>query len=258
MLTDAHVNFSHKDLINSVDQIITEGREGGVARFLAVNSNIYDIETDYNLVKNYDFVDLTIGHHPYLCNEVDENSFRTLFNKHLKNYKDKIKIIGETGLDFSYDVNPTNQIKSFKLHIETAIKNELPILIHVRDAFEETYEIISEHKSELKTVLIHCFTGDDEYAEKFNNLDCYFSITGIITFKSAEKLRSTIKKLPKNKIFFETDAPYLTPVPMRGEINKPSLLRHIIEYYCEITKEDFSNIANISTKNYERFISCQP
>ena len=258
MLTDAHVNFSHKDLINSVDQIITEGREGGVARFLAVNSNIYDIETDYNLVKNYDFVDLTIGHHPYLCNEVDENSFRTLFNKHLKNYKDKIKIIGETGLDFSYDVNPTNQIKSFKLHIETAIKNELPILIHVRDAFEETYEIISEHKSELKTVLIHCFTGDDEYAEKFINLDCYFSITGIITFKSAEKLRSTIKKLPKNKIFFETDAPYLTPVPMRGEINKPSLLRHIIEYYCEITKEDFSNIADISTKNYERFISCQP
>ena len=258
MLTDAHVNFSHKDLINSVDQIITEGREGGVARFLAVNSNIYDIETDYNLVKNYDFVDLTIGHHPYLCNEVDENSFRTLFNKHLKNYKDKIKIIGETGLDFSYDVNPTNQIKSFKLHIETAIKNELPILIHVRDAFEETYEIISEHKSELKTVLIHCFTGDDEYAEKFNNLDCYFSITGIITFKNAEKLRSTVKKLPKNKIFFETDAPYLTPVPMRGEINKPSLLRHIIEYYCEITKEDFSNIANISTKNYERFISCQP
>jgi TatD DNase family protein len=258
VLTDAHVNFSHKDLINSVDQIITEGREGGVARFLAVNSNIYDIEIDYNLVKNYDFVDLTIGHHPYLCNEVDENSFRTLFNKHLKNYKDKIKIIGETGLDFSYDVNPTNQIKSFKLHIETAIKNELPILIHVRDAFEETYEIISEHKSELKTVLIHCFTGDDEYAEKFINLDCYFSITGIITFKSAEKLRSTIKKLPKNKIFFETDAPYLTPVPMRGEINKPSLLRHIIEYYCEITKEDFSNIANISTKNYERFISCQP
>ena len=258
MLTDAHVNFSHKDLINSVDQIITEGREGGVARFLAVNSNIYDIETDYNLVKNYDFVDLTIGHHPYLCNEVDENSLRDLFNKHLKNYKDKIKIIGETGLDFSYDVNPTNQIKSFKLHIETAIKNELPILIHVRDAFEETYKIISEHKSELKTVLIHCFTGDDEYAEKFINLDCYFSITGIITFKNAEKLRSTIKKLPKNKIFFETDAPYLTPVPMRGEINKPSLLRHIIEYYCELTKEDFSNIANISTKNYERFISCQP
>jgi TatD DNase family protein len=258
VLTDAHVNFSHKDLINSVDQIITEGREGGVARFLAVNSNIYDFETDYNLVKNYDFVDLTIGHHPYLCNEVDENSLRDLFNKHLKNYKDKIKIIGETGLDFSYDANPTNQIKSFKLHIETAIKNELPILIHVRDAFEETYKIISEYKSELKTVLIHCFTGDDEYAEKFNNLDCYFSITGIITFKNAEKLRSTIKKLPKNKIFFETDAPYLTPVPMRGEINKPSLLRHIIEYYCELTKEDFSHIANISTKNYERFISCQP
>ena len=258
MLTDAHVNFSHKYLINSVAQLIKEGREGGVTRFLAVNSNIYDIEIDYNLIKNYDFVDLTIGHHPFLCNEVDEKNLKALFNKNINDYKDKIKIIGETGLDFSYDTKPINQINSFKLHIETAIKNELPILIHVRDAFEETYKIIADYKSELKTVLIHCFTGDDEYADKFNNLDCYFSITGIITFKNAEKLRSTVKKLPKNKIFFETDAPYLTPVPMRGEINKPSLLRHIIEYYCELTQENFDNIAKISSKNYERFISCQP
>ena len=135
MLTDAHVNFSHKDLINSVDQLIKEGREGGVTRFLAVNSNIYDIEIDYNLIKNYDFVDLTIGHHPFLCNEVDEKNFKELFNKNINDYKDKIKIIGETGLDFSYDTKSINQISSFKLHIETAIKNELPILIHVRDSF---------------------------------------------------------------------------------------------------------------------------
>ena len=258
MLTDAHVNFSHKDLINSVDQIITEGREGGVTRFLAVNSNLYEIETDYNLVKNYDFVDLSIGHHPYLCNEVDEDNFEALLEKHIDSYKNKIKVIGETGLDFSYDVKPINQIKSFKLHIESAIKNNLPILIHVRDAFEETYDILSDYKSELKTVLIHCFTGDDNYADKFLNLGCYFSITGIITFKNAEKLRGTIKKLPKNKIFFETDAPYLTPVPMRGEINKPSFLKHIVEYYSELTEEDFDDIVQISSKNYERFISCQP
>ena len=258
MLTDAHVNFSHKDLINSVDQIITEGREGGVTRFLAVNSNLYEIETDYSLVKNYDFVDLSIGHHPYLCNELDEDNFEALLEKHIDSYKNKIKVIGETGLDFSYDVKPINQIKYFKLHIESAIKNNLPILIHVRDAFEETYNILSDYKSELKTVLIHCFTGDDNYAEKFVNLGCYFSITGIITFKNAEKLRGTIKKLPKNKIFFETDAPYLTPVPMRGEINKPSLLKHIVEYYSELTEEDFDDIAQISSKNYERFISCQP
>lgn len=203
MLTDAHVNFSHKNLINSVDQLIKEGREGGVTRFLAVNSNIYDIEIDYNLIKNYDFVDLTIGHHPFLCNEVDEKNFKELFNKNINDYKDKIKIIGETGLDFSYDTKPINQINSFKLHIETAIKKELPILIHVRDAFEETYKIITDYKSELKTVLIHCFTGDDEYADKFNNLDCYFSITGIITFKNAEKLRSTVKKLPKIRFFLK-------------------------------------------------------
>ena len=138
------------------------------------------------------------------CNAV----FKVLLDKHIDSYKTKIKVIGETGLDFSYDVKPINQIKSFKLHIESAIKNNLPILIHVRDAFEETYNILSDYKSELKTVLIHCFTGDDNYAEKFMELGCYFSITGIITFKNADKLRETIKKLPKNKIFFETDSPY--------------------------------------------------
>ena len=169
----------------------------------------------------------------------------------------KIKVIGETGLDFSYDVSTINQIKSLKLHIEFAIKYELPILLHIREAFDETLKIISDYKSELKTILVHCFTGNDEDAYRLMDLDCYFSITGIMTFKNANKLRETIKKLPKNKIFFETDAPYLTPVPMRGKLNEPSLLKYIIEYYCNLTESNFSEIAKISTNNYKRFIKCQ-
>ena len=257
MLTDAHVNFSHKDLINSVDRLIKEGIEEGVSNFLAVNSNLYEFDTDFNLIQNFDCVDLTIGHHPCLCNEVDDDNFRKIFDDKISKNRKKIKVIGETGLDFSYDVCTINQIKSLKLHIEFAIKYELPILLHVREAFDETLKIISDYKSELKTILVHCFTGNDEDAYRLMDLDCYFSITGIMTFKNANKLRETIKKLPKNKIFFETDAPYLTPVPMRGKLNEPSFLKYIIEYYCNLTESNFSEIAKISTNNYKRFIKCQ-
>ena len=257
MLTDAHVNFSHKDLINSVDRLITEGKGEGVSKFLAVNSNLHEFDTDFNLIKNYDCVDITIGHHPYLCTEVDGDDFTKILNNKISNNREKIKVIGETGLDFSYEVSHINQINSLKLHIEIAIKYELPILLHVRDAFDETLKIISDYKSELKTILIHCFTGNDEYVDRFMNLDCYFSITGIMTFKNANKIRETIKKLPKNKIFFETDAPYLAPVPMRGRVNEPSLLKHIVNYYCNLTNSNFDEMAKISSENYERFIKCQ-
>ncbi len=257
MLVDAHVNFSHKDLINQVDLIIQEARENEINRLLAVNSNLYDFEKDLNLVNKYSFIDLSIGHHPCICTEIDLDKFEEILETNLLNNNGKIKVVGETGLDYSYDVPHINQIKSLELHIEKAIKFKLPILIHVRDAFDDLIDILSKHRRDLSNILIHCFTGDDNQAEKLIDLDCYFSITGIMTFKNAEKLRNTIKKLPIEKIFFETDSPYLTPIPMRGKVNNPSYLRHIVEFYCQLTNQEFAKIADISTKNYERFLSCQ-
>ena len=257
MLVDAHVNFSHKDLIQDIDIIIREAKENKVNRLLAVNSNLYDFEKDLSLVDKYSFIDLSIGHHPCICKEIDLKELEEILDLHLTNNRGKIKVVGETGLDYSYDVPHINQIKSLELHIEKAIKFKLPILIHVRDAFDDLIDILSKHRRDLSNILIHCFTGDDNQAEKLIDLDCYFSITGIMTFKNADKLRNTIKKLPIEKIFFETDSPYLTPIPMRGKVNNPSYLRHIVEFYCQLTNQEFAKIADISTKNYERFLSCQ-
>jgi len=257
VLVDAHVNFSHKDLIQDIDIIIREAKENKVNRLLAVNSNLYDFEKDLSLVDKYSFIDLSIGHHPCICKEIDLKELEEILDLHLTNNRGKIKVVGETGLDYSYDVPHINQIKSLELHIEKAIKFKLPILIHVRDAFDDLIDILSKHRRDLSNILIHCFTGDDNQAEKLIDLDCYFSITGIMTFKNAEKLRNTIKKLPIEKIFFETDSPYLAPIPMRGRVNNPSFLRHIVEFYCQLTNQEFAKIADISTKNYERFLSCQ-
>ncbi len=257
MLVDAHVNFSHKDLIQDIDIIIREAKENKVNRLLAVNSNLYDFEKDLSLVDKYSFIDLSIGHHPCICKEIDLKELEEILDLHLTNNRGKIKVVGETGLDYSYDVPHINQIKSLELHIEKAIKFKLPILIHVRDAFDDLIDILSKHRRDLSNILIHCFTGDDNQAEKLIDLDCYFSITGIMTFKNADKLRNTIKKLPIEKIFFETDSPYLTPMPLRGKVNRPSFLRHIVEFYCQLTNQEFAKIADISTNNYESFLSCQ-
>ena len=257
MLVDAHVNFSHKDLIQDIDIIIREAKENKVNRLLAVNSNLYDFEKDLSLVDKYSFIDLSIGHHPCICKEIDLKELEEILDLHITNNRGKIKVVGETGLDYSYDVSHINQIKSLELHIEKAIKFKLPILIHVRDAFDDLIDILSKHRRDLSNILIHCFTGDDNQAEKLIDLDCYFSITGIMTFKNADKLRNTIKKLPIEKIFFETDSPYLTPMPLRGKVNHPSFLRHIVEFYCQLTNQEFAKIADISTNNYESFLSCQ-
>jgi len=257
VLVDAHVNFSHKDLIQDIDIIIREAKENKVNRLLAVNSNLYDFEKDLSLVDKYSFIDLSIGHHPCICKEIDLKELEEILDLHLTNNRGKIKVVGETGLDYSYDVPHINQIKSLELHIEKAIKFKLPILIHVRDAFDDLIDILSKHRRDLSNILIHCFTGDDNQAEKLIDLDCYFSITGIMTFKNADKLRNTIKKLPIEKIFFETDSPYLTPMPLRGKVNRPSFLRHIVEFYCQLTNQEFAKIADISTNNYESFLSCQ-
>jgi len=257
VLVDAHVNFSHKDLIQDIDIIIREAKENKVNRLLAVNSNLYDFEKDLSLVDKYSFIDLSIGHHPCICKEIDLKELEEILDLHLTNNRGKIKVVGETGLDYSYDVPHINQIKSLELHIEKAIKFKLPILIHVRDAFDDLIDILSKHRRDLSNILIHCFTGDDNQAEKLIDLDCYFSITGIMTFKNADKLRNTIKKLPIEKIFFETDSPYLTPMPLRGKVNRPSFLRHIVEFYCQLTNQEFAKIADVSTNNYESFLSCQ-
>ena len=122
----------------------------------------------------------------------------------------------------------------------------------MRDAETDMIEILSEYSKKLGKILIHCFTGSQEFAEKCIDLDCFFSLSGIITFKNANKLRETIKILPLERIIFETDSPYLTPDPYRGKVNKPGYLKIIIEKYCEITGNNYLTTSKISTNNYKK------
>ena len=251
-LIDSHVNFGHELLKNSVSDICKEALENNIERILSINSNIFEFQKDINLIKDFNFVDITLGHHPNNTLNTNAEEIKRLLNENIKKFEDRIVGIGETGLDYHYNIPKNKQIECFKAHLDVASAHNLPCVIHMRDAETDMIEILSEYSKKLGKILIHCFTGSEEFAEKCIDLDCFFSLSGIITFKNANKLRETIKILPFERIIFETDSPYLTPDPYRGKVNKPGYLKIIIEKYCEITGNDYLTTSKISTNNYKK------
>ena len=253
-LIDSHVNFGHELLANKSKEIIKESVENEIIGMLCVNSNLSEFSKDLSIVIDYETIDITIGQHPNYVDEIPIKDIKTILNNNLKN-NSKIVAVGETGLDFHYNANKTKQIESLEAHFEMASQYDKAVLIHMRDSEDEIFPILDRYRSRVPQILIHCFTGSDEFANKCMDLDCYYSISGIITFKNAEKLRNTIKKLPIDRIIFETDSPYLTPDPHRGKTNYPKYLKLILEKYCEIMAINTKEMATRSNDNYNKLFS---
>ncbi|MDB4234563.1 TatD family hydrolase [Alphaproteobacteria bacterium] len=253
-LIDSHVNFGHELLVKKSKEIIKESVENEIIGMLCVNSNLSEFSKDLSIVNDYETIDITIGQHPNYVDEMPINDMKTILDSNLKD-NSKIVAVGETGLDFHYNANKTKQIESLEAHFEMASQYDKAVLIHMRDSEDEIFPILDRYRSRVPQILIHCFTGSDEFANKCMDLDCYYSISGIITFKNAEKLRNTIKKLPIDRIIFETDSPYLTPDPHRGKTNYPKYLKLILEKYCEIMAINTKEMATRSNDNYNKLFS---
>ena len=251
-LIDSHVNFGHDLLKNDVKRICQESKNEGIERMLCINSNLHNFQKDFELVKNHKFIDMSVGHHPNSTGEIESSEIPKFIEQYINDSDNKIVGIGETGLDYHYQVPRIKQIECFELHLELASKYQLPIIIHMRDAEEDMIDIMSKYRAKLSNILIHCFTGSQNFANKCIEMDCYYSLSGIITFKNADILRNVIKTLPLNRIIFETDSPYLTPDPFRGKTNEPKYLKTIIEKYSKIMSTDLENIKKESTSNYKK------
>ena len=149
----------------------------------------------------------------------------------LRNSHKKIIGIGETGLDYYYNYSDKLiQKKIFIEHIKAAAESNIPLIVHSRNAELDTYEILKSEKSNCNLkVLVHCFTGSKDFAKKLIDIDCYISVSGIITFKNSDELTNTISYIPIDKLLIETDSPYLAPIPFRGKSNEPSYIIHTLE-----------------------------
>ena len=249
-MIDSHCHLDHEPLLSDLENIIQRSKDAGIEKLLTISTSIESFSRVKELVYRDEIIYGTIGIHPHEANKDIVNS--EFIEKSLKD-NNKIIGIGETGLDFFYNNSDKDkQIDSFKIHIDAAIKTNVPLIIHSREAEEETFDILNDYKDKNLKILMHCFTGSKKFAKKLLDFNTFFSASGIITFKNAKELQDTFKFLPSDKILIETDSPFLAPVPNRGKKNEPSFIDFTAAKLAEIRNIDKSELIKLTTNNFNK------
>ena len=247
-MIDSHCHLDHEPLFSDLSNVIKRSKEVGIEKLLTISTSFKSFSRVKELINRDDIIYGTIGIHPH------ESSTNIITSKQIiENLNENSKIIGigETGLDFYYNNSEKDkQIASFREHIDASIKTNIPLIVHSRDAEAETFDILNEYKNENLRILMHCFTGSKEFAEKMLDLNAYFSASGIITFKNSLALQNTFKFLPVNRLLIETDSPYLAPVPNRGKKNEPSFVKYTAKKLAELKEISESDLIKNTTKNF--------
>ena len=247
MYIDSHCHINFPELNQKIDQVLANMKDNDISHALCVSVTLDKINEILSLTKKYSNVYASVGVHPDY-EDIQEPDIETLFN-YSKN--EKVVAIGETGLDyFRLTGDLSWQRERFRTHIRAAIKSNLPLIIHTRNAQEDTISIMKEESAKSTTGVMHCFTESYEMAKKAIDLGFYISFSGIITFKNAESLRETVKKIPIENILIETDSPYLAPVPNRGKLNEPANVIYVAEKIAELKGIPIEEVAEITTNNF--------
>ena len=247
-MIDSHCHLDHAPLFDNLNDILNRSKEVGIKKLLTICTTLESFKNIENILTIDDMIYGTFGIHPHETENNDVSKI-TIIESIKKN--PKLIGVGETGLDFYYNHSKKNkQIESFKKHIEAAIEINLPIIVHSRNAEEETFNILNEYKKHKPKILMHCFTGTYKFYRQMEELDSYFSASGIITFNSSKDLQNTLSKIPNNKLLVETDSPFLAPVPMRGKKNEPSFIKYTLKKLADIKNIDVSEMVSLTTKNF--------
>jgi len=249
-MIDSHCHLDHEPLLNNINEVLKRSKDVGIKKLLTICTTLKGFNNIKNILTIDKIIYGTFGIHPH---ETDNDIISK--NIIVENIKKNPKLIGigETGLDFYYNHSKKNkQIDSFKRHIEAALETNLPIIVHSRNAEEETFNILSKYKHEKPKILMHCFTGSYNFYKKMEELNSFFSASGIITFNNSQDLQNTFLKIPNNKLLVETDSPFLSPVPMRGKKNEPSFIKYTIKKLAEIKNINMSEMINITTDNFNK------
>ena len=252
-MIDSHCHLDHEPLLSDLSNVIKRSKDVGVKKLLTISTSLESFSRIKNIINKDEMIYGTIGIHPHEANNDIISS-----DNIVKNFNENSKIIGigETGLDFYYNNSDKNkQIISFNEHIKASIETSAPLIIHSRNAEEDTFEILNSYKDSNLKILMHCFTGSQHFAEKLLKLNAYFSASGIITFRNSVQLQETFKSLPLDKILIETDSPFLAPVPNRGKKNEPSYIDFTAKKLAEIKDITKSDLIRITTDNFNNLFS---
>jgi TatD DNase family protein len=258
-LSDSHCHLNYPELNTNLKDTLANAKNNGVKLLQTIGTKLDELPTIIAIAEQNPNIFASIGIHPHETDStLKQNSLYALKEKleaHIKNQK--VTGIGETGLDYHYNHSTkTNQIDSFLLHIELARENNLPLIIHTRNADEDTAQILTkEMKKNPFTAVLHCFTSSENLAKKALDLGFYISISGIITFKTASDLQKIVMNLPLENLLIETDSPYLAPNPYRGKPNQPAYLKETAKFIANLKNQSFETIQHHTTQNYLNLFS---
>ena len=250
-LVDSHCHLDDDKFDADREATIERAREAGVERMLAIGTGNGppDLEGALRLARRHDFIYATIGVHPHDAAKATPETFERLAELA---GEAKVLAIGEIGLDYHYDFSPRDdQRRVFVQQLELAAAARKPIVIHTREAWEDTLALIRDHGLPFGGIM-HCFTGGPKEAEEALNLGFHLSFGGILTFPKADDLREAAAHTPHDRLLVETDCPYLAPIPHRGKRNEPAFLVETARRLAEVRATSPENIATLTTQNFNR------
>lgn len=255
MFVDSHCHLDRLDLSrypNGLTDAVVAATSRGVSAMLCVCISEENKQAVLDIASAYEQIHCSVGIHP--CDV--SNTVKTI--NELKQWATEPKVValGETGLDYFHSQEfVSNQKQSFANHLVAAGEVGLPVIVHTRNAQDDTLSLIEEYGNKETAGVLHCFTESWEMAKAALDMNYYISISGIVTFKNAQSLRDVVRKMPLDRLLIETDSPYLAPVPNRGKPNEPKFVRDVAEFIAQLLDKPLEEIADITTKNYYALFS---
>lgn len=259
MFVDSHCHLDDDDFADEgVMEIVNRAKSAGVGHFLTICTRLVEFPKILETANKSPLIHCTVGTHPHHAEEKTElNVTADQIVAHTKDAK--VVGIGETGLDYHYEHSPkAEQQKVFTTHIEAGLKTDLPLIIHTREADEDTIRIIRDVGKGKSRGVMHCFSSGVDMAQKSLDLGYYLSFSGIITFKKADEIREAVKITPMDRILIETDAPWLAPVPHRGKRNEPSYVIHTANMVAQLKNCSLKEVEERTTENFFRLFNKIP
>jgi TatD DNase family protein len=252
-LIDSHCHLDDAKFDDDRDAVIERAQAAGVERMMAIGTgNPADLEVAIRLAERYPFVAASVGVHPHDASKAAPDTFVRL--RELAAHP-KVVALGEIGLDYHYDFSPRQVQRSvFEAQLEIAAEAGKPIVIHTREAWADTLDVLRQHWR--GAGIMHCFTGDETQAAEALELGFHLSFGGVLTFPKAESTRQAARITPDDRLLVETDCPYLAPVPYRGKRNEPAFVVETVRRLAEVRGRRPEDVAESTTRNFERL--CWP
>ena len=253
-LIDSHSHLVLEPFDSDRDEVIQQAFSNGITHIVQSCDNLNEIKKNLILTKKHKNIYSSVGIHPHEAKLWDDVTKVTIIEY---TRDEKVIAIGETGLDYYYNLSPQEtQLHVFREQVKIAKEVSLPLIIHCRDAFKEAIEILKEESPQCGGVM-HCYTGDLETAKEAINLGFYISWSGIITFKNSKDLKEIAKQIPLKNTLIETDCPFLTPIPYRGKRNEPKFVRFVAEELAKIHNVTLEEVAKVTSENTKKLFGLQ-